>query len=292
MEGTLIMMTGLMIFFTLLFTIHIYLISGRIWKPFYQTLRILEKYRLKDPAPALPNTSIDEFVTLNLTITKWLNKIAGDYNRIREYNENASHELQTHLSVIRANAEALLNDSSDKPTDPEQIRNILSTTIRLSQAQKSLLLLSKIGNMEFSNHELIDLKPVTLNILDYYNESIALRNIRVEENLDSCLIQMDPGLAEILVNNLIKNAVKHNIPDGYIRISLNLKELTVGNSGHPFHGDPSELLGRFIKGEKGNMGIGLAIVHQICLLYHFEIHYSVSEITTHAVKISFLQSKI
>ena len=88
---------------------------------------------------------------------------------------------------------------------------------------------------------------------------------------------MDAGLAGILINNLIKNAVKHNLQQGYITIKLTAEKLEIENSGPEFKGNPDSLLQRFSKGENGNIGIGLAIVKQICELYHFTLSYKISE---------------
>jgi signal transduction histidine kinase len=97
---------------------------------------------------------------------------------------------------------------------------------------------------------------------------------------------MDAGLAEILINNLLKNAVKHNIQNGFINLKLTEKELIIDNSGADFKGDTDTLLQRFGKGENGNIGIGLAIVKEICELYNFSLDYSVSE-KTHKISVIF-----
>jgi len=98
---------------------------------------------------------------------------------------------------------------------------------------------------------------------------------------------MDAGLAEILVNNLIKNAVKHNIHKGDIFITLTASALIVENSGLPLARNAETMLERFTKGENGNIGIGLAIVKQICELYNFRISYIVLEKAKHQISIFF-----
>ena len=97
---------------------------------------------------------------------------------------------------------------------------------------------------------------------------------------------MDAGLAEIMINNIVKNAVKHNIDNGYIDIQLKKSWLTIINSGKPYPGDASSLLLRFTKGDEGNIGIGLAIVREICDLYQFKLSYTIED-TTHILTILF-----
>jgi signal transduction histidine kinase len=90
----------------------------------------------------------------------------------------------------------------------------------------------------------------------------------------------------VLVNNLVKNAVKHNVQQGYISIHLNKKSLEIENSGLPHSGNPEIMFRRFAKGENGNSGIGLAIVKEICHLYNFKISYQIQE-TIHKISILF-----
>ncbi|MCB0567717.1 MAG: sensor histidine kinase, partial [Phaeodactylibacter sp.] len=88
--------------------------------------------------------------------------------------------------------------------------------------------------------------------------------------------KMDPTLAEVLLNNLLINAIKHNIPDGNIEIHLQEQQLSVRNTGQPLTEAPEDLFGRFRKGTDANqsLGLGLAIVREICAIYGFEATYS------------------
>ncbi|HPB06312.1 MAG TPA: HAMP domain-containing sensor histidine kinase, partial [Prolixibacteraceae bacterium] len=167
------------------------------------------------------------------------------------------------------------------------ITKIHSAASQLSQIQKSLLLLSKISNREYSNISTVDLQSLVKSSLETFAEAISLRNISLDTTLDRCFIDADAGLAGILINNLLKNAVKHNISNGFIRIELNAQCFSVANSGDLFDGDPSAMFERFSKGEKGNTGIGLAIVKQICELYGFRIEYSIKDKNIHKISIFF-----
>lgn len=286
-EGTLLIVTGLMIIISLIFLLMVNQISARLWKPFYNTLELLSSYKITQAIPAFSSSKIEEFNTLNATIETLLKKIANDYIRTKEFNENASHELQTHLAVIRANTESLINEAQDHAPSPEKLQEIFNATIKLSRVHKSLLLLSKIGNMEFSNQTHINLDITINQYLSLYAEAIELRNISLKQEIAPCKLFMDAGLADILINNLIKNAVKHNIDNGFINILLSSDSLIISNSGQPFEGNAENLLQRFAKGKGGNYGIGLAIVKQICELNNFSLSYKISKENTHSIQISF-----
>jgi signal transduction histidine kinase len=287
-EGTVLIILGLMLLIAVSLFIMINTMAGKIWNPFYQTLDKLVRFKISGPLPEFLVTTIDEFQSLNATLDALLKKIADDYRHNKEFGENASHELQTHLSVIRANTEKLLNNP-DAGREMEELQKIYVASTKLSQVQKSLLLLSKINNREYSNPIKVDFRNIIEQALDIFSEAITIREINVDKELHPCTLTMDTGLAEILVNNLVKNAVKHNVQNGTIRIILSPAELTIENSGLPFNGNAETMLERFAKGRNGNIGIGLAIVKQICELYNFRINYTVSEQTRHKIIISFGQ---
>jgi len=285
-EGTLLMMLGLFLLLSLFLFLIVNIASAKLWSPFYKTLNKLTKYRINETVPIFSESKIDEFNSLNKTIEELLKKIAYDYNRTKEFNENASHELQTHLAIIRLNAEKLLNTYQLEENNLENLQSIINAASKLSVVQKSLLLLSKIGNLEYNKNTNLNLSEIITNSLSLFKEAISIRTITITENVENCFLYMDAGLAEIMVNNLIKNAVKHNIQNGYISINLTQNCLVVENSGIALHENPKELFERFRIGSTGNLGLGLAIVKQICEVYHYTISYDVDE-TIHKIKISF-----
>lgn len=286
LEGTILIILGLVFLISIAFYFMIIQISAKIWKPFYSTLNLLTKYTINSPVPEFDNSDIDEFQTLNKTIGAMLKKSASDFQRTKEFNENASHELQTHLAIIRSNAELLLNKTENQELS-SQIHTIYNQAIKLSQAQKSLLLLSQIGNREFQSIENINFSTIINQTIEQFIEAIELRNISLKITQTDCLQQIDGGLALILCTNLIKNAVKHNNNNGFIRIVINSNILHIENSGNEYNTNPHELLQRFKKGNSGNLGIGLALVKQICELYEYRIEYTISETNIHSTKIFF-----
>lgn len=290
LQGTVFIISGILLLILIIQILMISHLSRRIWKPFYKTLEVLKIYRINEPPPQFEKTKIDEFKTLNTTITGLLHKINQDFNRTREFNENASHELQTHLSVIRANTERLMNSGIEDETSANLLSSILNSASKLSQSQKSLLLLSKIGNLEYNRKTEVELSLVIEQNLQIFSEEIQLLQLKVSSELSECRISMDPGLAEIMVNNLVKNSIRHNHQDGFIQIRLSAKEMLISNSGESFEDDPENLTGRFVTGKPGNMGLGLSIVKQICEISGFRFSYSIQEKNLHSLRIFFQNS--
>jgi len=121
---------------------------------------------------------------------------------------------------------------------------------------------------------------------DYYaNEGIKTKTAIAGE----IEVRANPALIEILVNNLLRNAYIHNLPDGWVDIQLSTTKLVIKNSGPVLEGDPERLFDRFRKGRVDNRttGLGLALVRQIAQLYHYDIRYTYEK-GVHKLQLSFL----
>jgi signal transduction histidine kinase len=288
-QGALLIISGIVLLILLFAFLSVNRVTGKIWMPFYDTLHKITRFKISEPPPEFTTSNIDEFNTLNSSLSQLLKKIRKDYQHNKEFNENASHELQTHLAVIKSNAGKLLDNSGEKEKRTEAASKIYSAATQLSQVQKSLLLLSKINNREFSDNIELNFENLLKQVLELFAETITLRQIKLSVNTKPCIVFMDKGLAEILINNLIKNAVKHNVENGYISVRLSPQKLEIENSGETYAGNPEHLLQRFSKGKTGVSGIGLAIVKEICDLYNFEIQYNI-ENSAHKITIHFSQN--
>ena len=288
-EGTLLIIIGLLFLLATFLILILNNVTRKLWKPFYDTLERISAYKIGSSPPAFTTSETDEFKMLNKTVGNLLTKIDDDFRRNREFNENLSHELHTQLAIIRTTTENILNQTGNnhKTGTIEGLKSIYLSVNKLYQVQKSLMLLSKIGNLEFNNSTDINIREITEQVLEKYHEAFELRGIRVSPELEECPVTMDAGLAEILVNNLFKNALKHNVTQGYVTIKLTAQNLIIENSGPPYQGNPEDLFARFSKGAKGNYGIGLSIVKQICDLYTYSISYEVFDESRHIINVSF-----
>ncbi len=286
-EGTVFIVLVMMLLVALVIFVMLNSVAGTIWKPFYSTLGRLKDYKIQNEVPAFPVSRIEEFDTLNNTLTAILQKMHEDYRTKKEFTENVSHELQTHLAIIRLNTEKMVNELEENDPRMEELRTIYKAATDLTHIQKALIQLSKISGGEFTNVKKINLKDTVRSSLELYREAIDLREIDLQTNVSGCKLRMDPGLAEVLVNNLIKNAVKHNSDKGLLEVTLSADQLIVENSGLPYSGNPSELFGRFKKGPGGNTGIGLSIVQEICNRYGFGLEYRYTANNTHRITVFF-----
>jgi signal transduction histidine kinase len=255
-------------------------ISLSLWTPFNNTLYKLNNFRIDlENNVNFDKSDIYEFEQLNNTLNKMVQKVQADYKNLKEFTENASHEIQTPLAIIKSKLESVLQDSTIQNTRYQQIQSAFETITRLSKLNKSLLLLSKIENLQFHDVTEINLCNLVSKSLLFIDELVALKNIKITTNISQPFKAIiNSHLAEILINNLLGNAVKHNYEGGQIEIKSAPSMLIITNTGKQLTIDPNKLFSRFAKHNTGNesTGLGLAIAYEICeksglkLDYNFE----------------------
>lgn len=261
------------------------ILSKTLWKPFYKSVSLLNAYDVKKHNQLkFDKSSVKEFKQLNETLNKMTEKIYLDYAQQKEFTENASHEMQTPLAVIKANLNLLMQSSNLREEEMKQIETIDNTVRKLSSLNKALLLLSKIENDQFFEKTKIHLNDVICKAVMNYQELAEVKSIEVKVDLkEDAFVSMNPALADILIGNLIQNAIRHNEENGNIGIELNKNHLIISNSGAPLRIDPNDLFIRFKKNDasKDSLGLGLSIVQSITNLYGFKIDYQYKENSHH-----------
>ncbi len=267
-----------------------WLLSKTLWKPFYKTINQLNNYDIKNHNELnFEKTSTGEFKQLNLAVKKMTDKIHTDFMIQKEFTENASHETQTPLAVIKARLDLLLQSPNLKENEMKQLEIIEQAVTKLSSLNKALLLLAKIENNQFKDVEEVDLEAVLNKTLDIYEDMISAKNITVHKVIKGPVtIKINSLLADILVSNLIQNAVRHNEESGTINIEVMPHMFSVSNTGKPLTFDAEAMFTRFKKNDssKESLGLGLAIVKSIMDAYKYKFSYAFTD-NLHKFKIEF-----
>lgn len=254
------------------------ILSRRLWKPFYTSLDKIESFSLeKGVIPSFGKTDTTEFVRLNTNLTKLMQNNIDVYNQQKEFTENASHELQTPLAVFQSQLDLLLQDSTLSESQMQVIQSLYDVSSRLTRLNKNLLLLAKMDNSQFKETENIDFSQLLDKQLSYLKE-LALNNgisLSIEIISGSLVVKTNRMLLESLVNNLIVNAIRHNIEGGSIFIRVENNTFMVGNTGDKKPLNKDKIFRRFsrVSEEKKGNGLGLSIVNQICKLHGWKIDY-------------------
>jgi signal transduction histidine kinase len=264
------------------------LLLRRIWQPFYQTLAAMRQFNLssRNPLPA-SHTDIDEFRNLDEATRQMTQQIVKDYEMLKNFTDNASHEMQTPLAIINSRLDLMIQDQELGVQHHRNIQAMYDAIGRLRQLNQSLLLLTKIENHQFDHTEPVDMAPLIEEKLVQLEDPLRSRHLVVHRDLDRLWLPINHYLADILLNNLLLNAIRHNQEGGELTIRLRETGLRVSNSGPALSFDPTTIFDRFVKGaHSGGTGLGLAIVRQICDNYHFSLSYTYAN-QLHTVDIGF-----
>ena len=255
-----------------------WVISKRLWKPFRHSLKKIRSAELqKMEAIHFEKTKIKEFNELNASLNYMTGKIYKDYVNMKEFTENAAHEMQTPVAVVLSKIELLLQDTNLKE---EQVQSILQSANELRQLSKlneGLLLLAKIENNQFESAQEIDLAEITKKYLQLFNEFINEKQLIIETIFTSAFkIRIQPMMPASLIMNLLGNAIKYNYFGGKITITVSKNSYCISNTSMLKPILPEKLFKRLNtskENQETSNGLGLAIVKKIADTNRLQIIY-------------------
>ncbi len=267
-----------------------YFYLKNVWSPFFDTLQKIKSYDIQSQKVSLEsNTNIKEFKELNQELQEICNSVFIQYQAQKSFTANASHELMTPITVVRNKLELLVQSENLGENELRLVADVLPKLDRIVKINKSLILLSKISHQHFDQLEKVDLVEQLGDVLNYFEDQIRLKNLTVRKIIKNELNSlMHPDLAHILMMNLVKNAVQHNIDGGWLTLSITDKRFKISNSGRELTNATTEMFARFTtdNSDSESIGLGLAIVHDIALSYNIDIVYNVSG-PEHAISLTF-----
>jgi len=254
------------------------MMSKKLWKPFYDTLDKIEGFKLESgQKPDFEQTTTIEFSRLNEKLNGLMVDNITIYKQQKEFIENASHELQTPLAVFKSQLDILLQQPGLTQSNTEIIRSLYAVSARMTRLNKNLLFLARIDNAQLSNMEVVDFVKILHGQLLYLRELAESEGLTVHvETGNSLNLKANKLLVESLINNMVVNAIRHNVKEGTINIKVDNSGLKVSNTGVPYALDPNKIFRRFSRSseEKKGNGLGLAIVQQICIMHGWEVGYN------------------
>ncbi len=265
-------------------------LSMKIWEPFYKTLDELKEFSHDKPGFTLSSESeLYEFTELNTTLKKLTEKVISDYQSLKRFTEDASHEIQTPLAVIQSKLETLMQDPDLKKDQAELINSAYVYALRISKLTQTLLLLTKIANDQFPDKKDINMAELIEEKIKMFEDLMTEKLLTLGKDINTdCILTTNFFLAESLVINLLGNAIKHNVKNGVLNIKLDKAHLEISNSGEALPVSPMNLFDRFYKTNMASdsPGLGLAIVREICRLNKWAVCY-VFEDNIHKVVVNF-----
>jgi signal transduction histidine kinase len=223
----------------------------------------------------------DEITELADTYDAMLDRLEHAFDAQRRFTADASHELRTPLTVARTAIEVVLAKPRRSPEQLEEMARDVHTALnRAERLVDSLLTLTRSQYL-VHHHDEVDLATIAEDALDLRAAQLA-GGVTVRTELGAAPAIGDRALLDQLVGNLVDNAIRHNVPDGWLAVSTGRGAdgpfVTVANSGPVI--DPERVPGLFepfqraggrARSGEGGLGLGLAIVRSVANAHHAEI---------------------
>lgn len=251
-------------------------LARRVWKPFFTMLERMQAYKLGSGKPLeAVETPIEEFQEMGSSLRALTAGSEKAYEGQRQFTENAAHELQTPLAILKGQLETLAQTPSLSGEQARPLGDALATLERMQRLQRSLLLLAKIESRQFADEKPVHLQAALQDVLLRLSQPIQEKGLQVLVEATALQVQADPALVDMLLTNLVANAIRHNSAGGSLQIRLGKDLLEVRNSGTALPFPAERIFERFVRSYGGQgTGLGLAICREITLRYGWELRYA------------------
>lgn len=252
-------------------------------------------------APSLEPVGYSELTEIIITFNTMLSQLQKLDESRQEFVSNVSHELKTPITSIRVLADSLMT-MEDAPVElyKEFMEDISSEIDREAKIISDLLALVKMDKsataLEITT---VDMNELINSILHRLLPIAKQREIElVLESFRPVAAEVDETKLTLAITNLVENAIKYNVDNGYVHVSLNADHkymyIKVQDSGVGIPEDCQDLIfERFYRVDKarsretGGTGLGLAITKSVIQMHNgaIRVYSKLNEGTTFSVRI-------
>ena len=265
-----------------------YYLAGRVLRPLQSITSAAQRLSVErlDARIGL-NGPQDELKELADTFDEMLSRLQAAFEAQRRFVADASHELRTPLAVMRTEVDVALADPDASAAELRAAAEVVrEATMRADRLVDSLLLLAqserRAGLDGAAVRERVELPEVAAQALSAVAAEVQERRLEVATSYGPAGVVGDRGLLERLAGNLVENAVRHNVPDGWVRVDTGTVQgrsrLEVSNSGQPLA--PDQVAGLFepfrrygtARTARRGAGLGLSIVRAVAEVHGGAVH--------------------
>ena len=242
---------------------------------------VIEKAIDYKPVNALKSRLIIAFIVAMFFITLiayWLGRLflapmRNSITLLDDFIKDATHELNTPVSTILANAE-LLKSFHPELENSKEIHRIETASKRLSRIYDDLAYI-RLNHQRHHNIEAINISIFLKERVDYFETIAKAKEIHFRHNIEEGIIlHIDKEDITRIIDNLLGNAFKYTMPKGKVEVTLDKDKLNITDNGIGIDAEAKkEVLQRFVRANKseGGFGLGLSIVADIANYYNFNI---------------------
>lgn len=278
-----------------------YVLAGILMKPFAKVTKAIEDITdgFQEEKISVPDYTETELITD--AFNKMLKRVKSLDNSRQEFVSNVSHELKTPLTSMKVLADSLVGQEN-VPVElyQEFMQDIADEIDRESKIITDLLTLVKLDKKAANlNIELVNINELLELILKRLKPIAAKRNIElILESFRPVNAEIDETKLTLALSNLVENAIKYNVDEGWVRVSLNADHkyfyVTIADSGKGIPEDSIDhIFERFYRVDKSHSteidgtGLGLAITRSSIMMHHgaIRVRSKEQEGTTFSVRI-------
>lgn len=279
----------IVLYFMLLIAILVInlIVYKRSFKPLYTLFKWLDNYTISNHSRLNLKTNITEFRELNRVVSDSLLRAEVAYSQQQMFVANASHEMQTPIAIVTNNVD-LLTQTDMNEEQLGIINNIQRTLKRASATNRALLIFAKIQNDVYVVREKVNVSYIINDILANLTDIYSYKNIEISSDIEEFYLNTNGDLIEILVANLLKNAMNYVPKGGRVSVVANEKEFVVSNTSvDNVELDVNLIFQPFYKSASSSFssGIGLALVKSISDELNLTLQYKF-ENNLHIFKVS------
>jgi len=249
-----------------------YRLAGRAVAPVFDLAARIAAAETSSSTPA-ERHSLDDINDVALVFEHYLHRIQRCVERERAFASDVSHELRNPLAVIRGAVEVLEDDEALSTTQRNRIARIERASHDMTELTSALLRLSREENGHASNPDNCSMASIIRESVEKHRSLKGALNVNIDLNIvDAPLLPVEKGLATVVVDNLLGNALLH-AQTSQILVCLERTRLIINDTGVGI--EESELEQIFQRHHRGpnsqGSGIGLSLVKRICDLHGWDI---------------------
>jgi signal transduction histidine kinase len=221
----------------------------------------------------------DELKELADTFDNLMGRLDAAFASQRRFVANASHELRTPLTVMRTAIDVTLAKPDRTPAQLEEMATKVRAASQRSERLIEALLVLARSDRGIDSRDPVDLGVLADEALQLFADQAQAAGITIQTSLQPAQTCGDSALLERTVENLVENAIRHNIPGGRVHITTATTDqkaaLTISNTGPQIDDDdiprlfePFQRKRPVRTGSDRGVGVGLSIVASVAAAHH------------------------